>query len=196
MYDDKNYGGSRENGRINENTDSDLNYTEGSCSDNAYQREDDRYSQKGINPEDSYGGYHESRYRGNLDGDGSSHGTADRSYIPQEPRRGHNGKGFVARRAAAVAAAGILFGCVAGGTMAGVNILSSRFTAAAEQVQEQTVAQAEQSTAAETDAGDKVVAASTGNDVILRKTGFSESSSMKFPAAVPVLLRDRMTMNF
>ncbi len=162
MYDEKDYKNNQGNGRINESADGDLNYTEGAYSDNMYAKNEARHRDTGINQDDCYGGYRESRYRGNLDEDDSHRRQADRSYIPDEPKRGVK-KGSAAKRAAAVAAAGILFGCVAGGTMAGVNILSGRFTAAAEQVQEQTIAQAEQTETAAP--AEEAVPVSTGNDV-------------------------------
>ena len=86
MYNENDYnkyqgGGSRQD----QNTDSDLDYTEGSYSDSTSSRQtDSRYS-----------GYHDSRYTGNAEGRERSEGTyqdrkPDRSYIPQEP--GRNGK--------------------------------------------------------------------------------------------------------
>ncbi|WP_294151305.1 S1C family serine protease [uncultured Clostridium sp.] len=161
------------------NPDNDLNYTEGAYAD----------SNSSRRPENGYGGYHDSRYTGNAGGpDGRYSGNAggpdrrytenadgadrrdgagqdrkpDRSYIPQEPNRGRRRGGHMAKRFAGIAAAGILFGCVAGGTMAGVNILTERMTQETVQSSEaaalSTQAAAEQPTMA-------AVPVSTGNDV-------------------------------
>lgn len=89
----------------------------------------------------------------------------DYSYIPEEPEPRER-KGSLARRIGGIVAAGILFGCVAGGTMAGVNYVSSRFLPAAEQVTEEEVqiSQTEAETEAQLAAA-PVIPVSTGNDV-------------------------------
>lgn len=85
-------GGDR---REKQNSDQDINYTEGAYTD-------DRYDER----------------------------KPDRSYIPEEPKRSkdsNNHKGSMAKRVAGIAAAGILFGCLAGGTMVGVNAIGGHF---------------------------------------------------------------------
>ena len=159
MYNENDYnkyqgGGSRQD----QNTDSDLDYTEGSYSDSTSSRQtDSRYS-----------GYHDSRYTGNAEGRERSEGTyqdrkPDRSYIPQEP--GRNGKkgGYMAKRAAGIAAAGIIFGCVAGGTMAGVNILADKLVPETVQSSEAPALSSQAVTEQPTTAA--AVPVSTGNDV-------------------------------
>lgn len=162
------------------NPDNDLNYTEGAYAD----------SNSSRRPENGYGGYHDSRYTGNAGGpDGRYSGNAggpdrrytenangadrrdgagqdrkpDRSYIPQEPNRGRRRGGHMAKRFAGIAAAGILFGCVAGGTMAGVNILTERMTQ--ETVQSSEAAALSTQAAAEQPTTAAAVPVSTGNDV-------------------------------
>ena len=51
---------------------------------------------------------------------------ASSSHIPEERSRAKSGSGS-GQKIAGIVLAGILFGCVAGGTMAGVNILANRF---------------------------------------------------------------------
>ncbi|MEG0813704.1 MAG: trypsin-like peptidase domain-containing protein [Clostridium sp.] len=85
-------GGDR---REKQNSDQDINYTEGAYTDDRY------YERK-----------------------------PDRSYIPEEPKHSkdsNNHKGSTAKRVAGIAAAGILFGCLAGGTMVGVNAIGEHF---------------------------------------------------------------------
>ncbi|MEG2871358.1 MAG: trypsin-like peptidase domain-containing protein, partial [Clostridium sp.] len=85
-------GGDR---REKQNSDQDINYTEGAYTDDRY------YERK-----------------------------PDRSYIPEEPKHSkdsNNHKGSTAKRVAGIAAAGILFGCLAGGTMVGVNAIGGHF---------------------------------------------------------------------
>ena len=93
---------------------------------------------------------------------------ASQLQIPAEPQKA-SGRNSIFKKAVAIALAGVLFGCAAGGTMAGVNALTNRSAS----VKEETVsgiAQAESTakesheavipTAAVAEAG-----ASTGNDV-------------------------------
>ena len=93
---------------------------------------------------------------------------ASQLQIPAEPQKA-SGRNSIFKKAVAIALAGVLFGCAAGGTMAGVNALTNRSAS----VKEETVsgiAQAESNakesheavipTAAVAEAG-----ASTGNDV-------------------------------
>ena len=93
---------------------------------------------------------------------------ASQLQIPAEPQKA-SGRNSIFKKAVAIALAGVLFGCAAGGTMAGVNALTNRSAS----VKEETVsgiAQAENTaeesheavipTAAVAEAG-----ASTGNDV-------------------------------
>lgn len=169
-----------------------------------YQEDDKNREYTNSNAEHrdmSYGGYHDSRYTGNLedesetgnaesmrDGEGSSESKGqantwagssrnvwseqadrpsgpDRSYIPEEPERRERKHRSLAGRAAAIAAAGVLFGCVAGGTMAGVNMLTSRF--AGESAQSEALADNSQTPETEIQAqsADTAVPVSTGNDV-------------------------------
>ena len=53
-------------------------------------------------------------WAGNSSGYSGSAGGPDRSYIPSEPERREKKHRSLAGRAAAIAAAGVLFGCVAG----------------------------------------------------------------------------------
>lgn len=146
MYDENGYNKNQNgNDRWSErNIDNDINYTEGACTDSSSK---ERERARGY---DNYRG----TYYGN-----------DRSYIPEEPNRQHKKKNNLVKRTAGIAAAGILFGCVAGGTMAGVNLLSGRLL----QQPEQTAAQAEPSQVTLNTAADTAAAAalpvSTGNDV-------------------------------
>lgn len=91
------------------------------------------------------------------------------SHIPEEPQRRGKKNGRFARRAAGIAAAGILFGCVAGGTMAGVDYLAGRLgsrAGAETKIQESVAASTEaQTQEAAPEAGGTVIQASTGNDV-------------------------------
>jgi len=84
----------------------------------------------------------------------------ERSYIPEERSgRGHGSKN-TGKKIAALVMSGILFGCVAGGTMVGVNALSNRLLPG--ETAQETIGQVSQETQA--DAGTKTQA-SIGNDV-------------------------------
>ena len=111
-----------------------------------------------------------SRYRGSLDGEPEAAAGADpkenaekqpeRSYIPEERcGRGHGSKN-TGKKIAALVMSGILFGCVAGGTMVGVNALSNRLLPG--ETAQETIGQVSQETQA--DAGTKTQT-SIGNDV-------------------------------
>lgn len=104
-------------------------------------------------------------WAGNSSGYSGSAGGPDRSYIPSEPERREKKHRSLAGRAAAIAAAGVLFGCVAGGTMAGVNILTNRF--AGSTVQPEALADDSQQleTEIQTQGVNTAVPVSTGNDV-------------------------------
>lgn len=104
-------------------------------------------------------------------GDGASYGNQnfsgrgpDRSYIPPEPENRRRSGASFAKRMGGIVAAGILFGCVAGGTMLGVNYVGSRMT----QINGDLSASTELA-AGETEATEAVnvpaIPVSTGNDV-------------------------------
>ena len=107
----------------NERHDQDVDYTEGAYSDSAYEEKNNDTAKKEETSD--YGGYHDSRYRGSLDGEPEAAAGADpkenaekqpeRSYIPEERSgRGHGSKN-TGKKIAALVMSGILFGCVAGG---------------------------------------------------------------------------------
>lgn len=107
---------------------------------------------------------------GSLDGEPEAAAGADpkenaekqpeRSYIPEERSgRGHGSKN-TGKKIAALVMSGILFGCVAGGTMVGVNALSNRLLPG--ETAQETIGQVSQETQA--DAGTKTQT-SIGNDV-------------------------------
>lgn len=152
----------------NERHDQDVDYTEGAYSDSAYEEKNNDTAKKEETSD--YGGYHDSRYRGSLDGEPEAAAGADpkenaekqpeRSYIPEERSgRGHGSKN-TGKKIAALVMSGILFGCVAGGTMVGVNALSNRLLPG--EATQETIGQVSQETQA--DAGTKTQA-SIGNDV-------------------------------
>lgn len=170
MMNEKDYDKYRDGtgSRAETDIDNDINYTEGAYSDSAADARkgsgsagDGRYA-GGYQREDGHAGEYrrEDRYGG------PEYRRVDHSYIPEEPDRPRRRRGSVVKRTAGLVAAGILFGCVAGGTMAGVNLLSGRMI----QNQSQSAAvQPETSRAtlgtvpqSETPAA---VPASTGNDV-------------------------------
>ena len=148
----------------NERHDQDVDYTEGAYSDSAYEEKNNDTAKKEETSD--YGGYHDSRYRGSLDGEPEAAAGADpkenaekkpeRSYIPEE----RSGRGHGSKNIAALVMSGILFGCVAGGTMVGVNALSNRLLPG--ETAQETIGQVSQETQA--DAGTKTQA-SIGNDV-------------------------------
>ena len=152
----------------NERHDQDVDYTEGAYSDSTYEEKNNDTAKKEETSD--YGGYHDSRYRGSLDGEPEAAAGADpkenaekkpeRSYIPEERSgRGHGSKN-TGKKIAALVMSGILFGCVAGGTMVGVNALSNRLLPG--ETAQETIGQVSQETQA--DAGTKTQA-SIGNDV-------------------------------
>ena len=152
----------------NERHDQDVDYTEGAYSDSAYEEKNNDTAKKEETSD--YGGYHDSRYRGSLDGEPEAAAGEDpkenaekqpeRSYIPEERSgRGHGSKN-TGKKIAALVMSGILFGCVAGGTMVGVNALSNRLLPG--ETAQETIGQVSQETQA--DAGTKTQA-SIGNDV-------------------------------
>ena len=153
-----------------ESRDSDLNYTEGDYSENAYERS--RYGAYGSGsyaggPGTGTGG----SYAGGAGtGAGGSYaggaGTGSNGAYDGGPERRRRGGKTLARRAAGIVAAGVLFGCVAGGTMAGVHVAADRLLpqpAQAESEAEQ-IAQAE-TAAQQTESTADAVPVSTGNDV-------------------------------
>ena len=76
----------------NERHDQDVDYTEGAYSDSAYEEKNNDTAKKEETSD--YGGYHDSRYRGSLDGEPEAAAGADpkenaekqpeRSYIPED----------------------------------------------------------------------------------------------------------------
>ena len=103
----------------NERHDQDVDYTEGAYSDSAYEEKNNDTAKKEETSD--YGGYHDSRYRGSLDGEPEAAAGADpkenaekqpeRSYIPEERSgRGHGSKN-TGKKIAALVMSGILFGC-------------------------------------------------------------------------------------
>lgn len=153
MYDEK-----------NERHDQDVIYTEGAYSEETYEENNKKGEASG------YGGYHDSRYRGYLDGnqtgtekDGEASGQPERGYIPEERNKQGHASGQHGKRVAALILSGVLFGCVAGGTMAGVNALSTRMISeSSTQTSQETIGQVAQETQDSTNASAQ---ASIGNDV-------------------------------
>ena len=86
------------------------------------------------------------------------------SPIPEEPKKGKQ-KGSLGKRICVLVASGVLFGAVAGGTMVGVNLIGSHFTAETEAVAEETQAAEAETQAAAAAAAPTAVPVSTGNDV-------------------------------
>ncbi len=125
----------------NNDYDNDINYSEGSWSDSNYARQQQNTSYGQEN-----GAYQQPR--------------SDYSHIPEEPHR-EKKQGSLGRRITVLMASGLLFGCVAGGTMVGVNMLSGRFMGEPEAIVEESLGPQ-----AETQAASAEVAyVSTGNDV-------------------------------
>lgn len=87
------------------------------------------------------------------------------SYIPEEPKRTPGSGNSLVKRVAGIAAAGILFGCIAGGTMAGVNLVTNRLAQPAEQIAGQPQASEAVSLTIGSETTGAAVAVSTGNDV-------------------------------
>ena len=149
MYHENDYNGTYRNHENQEETslDSDLNYTEGAYSDST----------------SSYGRHYGSSYgqNGNY-----QNARPDRSYIPAEPERASRRKSpSLVKRAAGIAAAGILFGCVAGGTMTGVTLISHKIFPA-EAVESSEAAETEAESLGDAQAAvSNAIPVSTGNDV-------------------------------
>ena len=130
--------------------DRDLNYTEGAYSDSASSPYGRR--QTGCYASDS--------------GARSSDGRPDQSYIPSDSGYGRTKRGrYLLKRTAGIVAAGVLFGCVAGGVMTGVNRLSERYFAEKERAEVQTTSADESLPLAEAAIPAPVISVSTGNDV-------------------------------
>lgn len=131
-------------------TDSDLNYTEGAFSDSVSSHNEQNRS------------YYES-YRKNMEEDEPVKSYKRQDHTPSEPHRGSRRKRGIVKRAASLVAAGALFGCVAGGTMAGVNqIASSRLSPVQESTQQAVETQA---TEALMNTVTNTAYVSSGNDV-------------------------------
>lgn len=118
-----------------QNIDRDIDYTEGAYTDNSTQAQRHQPSRE-----------------------------PDRSYIPNEPPRPHRPRYSMPKKIAGIAAAGVLFGCVAGGTMAGINFISGNMI---QKPYESTMTEeSSQAVAGETQSiPASVIPASTGNDV-------------------------------
>lgn len=91
-------------------------------------------------------------------------GKPDYSYIPEEPKK-TKVRGRLAKKLAGITAAGILFGCVAGGTLAGVNLVTEHLIPQAAGIIGQTQATEKETNPVQTGTKDQVVPVSTGNDV-------------------------------
>lgn len=146
MYNDDDYSGyPNGNDRQPEhNIDGDINYTEGAFTDNNFYENERRYD----------GGK-------NFCSEGQN---TDRSYIPVEPEQNKKSGGSMLKKVAGIAMAGVLFGCVAGGTMVGVNAVGSRML----QPSSETEGGTESHQGTENMQSTKAVSAvpvSTGNDV-------------------------------
>ncbi len=148
----------------NERQDQDVDYTEGAYSDSTSEETEARSAETS-----GYGGYHDSRYQGHLDGaseteerEDEAGGQPERGYIPEERSSRRHGSNKTGKKIAALVMSGVLFGCVAGGTMVGVNALSSRLLPESAQTAQETIGQAANESQA--DAGTSTQA-SIGNDV-------------------------------
>lgn len=162
MYNDNDYDSRLGNGRMDQNTERDVDYTEGAYTDHVYERSNTGYNQSADQGARGY-----ERGYGTGGGNGSGDRRPDRSYISEEPRRVRRSRASLIKRTAGIAMAGILFGCVAGGTMAGVNILSNRLVP--QSVESSQIPETIQTEAAATIGSQETTAAavpvSTGNDV-------------------------------
>lgn len=132
--------------------DHDLDYTEGAYSDSTSSQRTGR----------SYKVYNNSQYMNETEGTYRDR-KPDRSYIPQEPEHVRRKGGHMVKRFAGIAAAGILFGSVAGGTMAGVNLLTGRFAPETAGISETPAATAQAIVSAPAEPA--TIPVSTGNDV-------------------------------
>lgn len=148
----------------NEENEQDVDYTEASYSDSTYDGEKEKKSENS-----DYGGYHDSRYRGSVESDDeyvevNQDNDPDESAGHESDSDGHGTHGHgsrnTGRKIAAIVMSGVLFGCVAGTTMVGVNRFSVRLFPE-ESVQE-TVADASSDTQTDVTTTSQ---ASTGNDV-------------------------------
>lgn len=182
MYNDNENNNYPGRAQVDLNTDNDVNYTEGEYSDHTYERQhagtqNSGYGMGGGSGASGYGmggsgasGYGTGGGPG-MTGGGSGAGGAGGGYPdgpggygpdgPQHHRRGR----LKARHVAGIAAAAILFGCVAGGTMAGVNVLTDRMIPKTAEASQVTQAQAQVPTIGGQTAAHATATASTGNDV-------------------------------
>ncbi len=161
MYDENERNEEYENNVENERHDRDVDYTEATYSESAYDEESDNRSETS-----GYGGYHDSRYCGSIDTDSDFEKT-DVNDKTDTDKQADNGDGHgkhkhgshkTGRKVAAIVLSGILFGCVAGGTMVGVNVAANRILPD-NTVQENSADLSEETQAATT------TQASIGNDV-------------------------------
>lgn len=142
--------------------DKDINYSEGSWSDsNSSSQQNSAYNQQNSAYSQQNSAYSQQNSAYGQQNSSSQQSCPDFSYIPEEPKKSRK-KSPLGKRIAGLAAAGLLFGCVAGATMAGVNMAVSRLTAT-EQTAEALPAQTEAETIAQAAAAPAIV--STGNDV-------------------------------
>ena len=76
---------------LNERNDQDVDYTEGAYSDSAYEEKNNDTAKKEETSD--YGGYHDSRYRGSLDGEPEAAAGADpKENAEKQPERSYNRK--------------------------------------------------------------------------------------------------------
>ena len=142
--------------------DKDINYSEGSWSDsNSSSQQNSAYNQQNSAYSQQNSAYSQQNSAYGQQNSSSQQSCPDFSYIPEEPKKSRK-KSPLGKRIAGLAAAGLLFGCVAGATMAGVNMAVSRLTAT-EQTAEALPAQTEEESIAQAAAASAIV--STGNDV-------------------------------
>ena len=152
----------------NERHDQDVDYTEGAYSDSAYEEKNNDTAKKEefpimaviMIPVTGAVSMGEPEAAAGADPKENAEKQPERSYIPEERcGRGHGSKN-TGKKIAALVMSGILFGCVAGGTMVGVNALSNRLLPG--ETAQETIGQVSQETQA--DAGTKTQT-SIGNDV-------------------------------
>lgn len=158
------------------NTDNDVNYTEGEYSDSTYERtrtssQGSGYGMGGSCAGGSPGGGGPDKGPGS--GGGGMGGGPATPYPggaypggggPEGPHR-HRSR-LKARHIAGIAVAAVLFGCVAGGTMAGVNVLTDRMLPkTAESSNQLAQAQTQAPTIGGQTTANAAATASTGNDV-------------------------------
>lgn len=174
MYNDKDW----EKNHEPFNGENDVDITEGSYVDGVHTGQPDTeprksrrmYGQIGRSSEGN-AGYGTYQYGGSQSQEGqygSSRQKEERSGNPENGDSFHRGEkkgNRLVRKAAGIAAAGLLFGCVAGGTMTGIHYLSGGRQAEQPEIAAEAATEAPQlGTQSQTGNG-AVIQASTGNDV-------------------------------